>query len=200
MELPSEMTDPCAFFPDNEGLYKRFVVEIGFGNGERLVNHAILKPDVGFIGCDPFENGVAHILGAIREHGLKNVRIFNGDARFLIEKLRNNSLCHIYVLFPDPWRKRRHHKRRLLSTNFISTLISKITVAGVLVIATDHEDYMVNILENLKEIPNISYCDKIDNLFARPSCQLSTKYEQKASLSGKKNYYLRIHSAMRAFY
>jgi tRNA (guanine-N7-)-methyltransferase len=189
--LPAEIIHPRELFPNR---FDKIIAEIGFGNGERLINHAILKPDIGFIGCDPFENGVANALKLIRDHDLKNVKIFNEDARFLIEKLQENSLSRLYVLFPDPWRKKRHNKRRLLSTEFISLLLSKMTADGILTVATDHEDYMLNILENLKNIPNALFSNEINRLFQRPACLLPTKYEQKAATMGKKSYYLRIYS------
>ncbi|MDR1334507.1 MAG: tRNA (guanosine(46)-N7)-methyltransferase TrmB [Holosporaceae bacterium] len=189
IDLPNETIHPNALFSDH---FSKIILEIGFGNGERLINHAISRQDIGFIGCDPFENGVATALKCVDDHQLKNVRIFNGDARLLLEKLQNDSLDRLYVLFPDPWRKKKHHKRRLLSAQFISELTTKMTMDGVLTIATDHEDYMINILENLKENDDILYNAELSQLTRRPACLFPTKYEQKAAALGKQSYYIRI--------
>jgi tRNA (guanine-N7-)-methyltransferase len=190
IRLPDEIIHPRELFEDK---FDRIILEIGFGSGERLINHAILQPNIGFIGCDPFENGVADVLRSIEHNQLKNVKIFNGDARFLLEKLQQGSFCRIYVLFPDPWRKKKHRKRRLLSAEFISVLVSEMTGDGVLTVATDHEDYGNYILENLKKIPHIAYGSDPNQLFARPSCLLPTKYEQKAAAAGRKSRYFRIY-------
>ncbi|MDR0678588.1 MAG: tRNA (guanosine(46)-N7)-methyltransferase TrmB [Holosporaceae bacterium] len=191
INLSTDMIDPIELF---NGKFKKIILEIGFGNGEHLINHAILRPDLGFIGADPFENGLANILGEMRNYDLKNIKIFNGDARFLLEKLKKHSLHRVYILFPDPWRKRKHHKRRLLSTEFISDLIKKMVFGGNATVATDHWDYMLNVLKNLKKIPNLGYCDDINLLSQKPSCLLKTKYEQKALSEKKKCYYLRIYT------
>ncbi|MDR1982407.1 MAG: tRNA (guanosine(46)-N7)-methyltransferase TrmB [Holosporaceae bacterium] len=191
INLPTDTINPTELFHVK---FDKIVLEIGFGNGEHLINRAISRSDLGFIGIDPFENGLANILGEIKNHNLKNIKIFNGDARFLLEKFKEHSLHRTYVLFPDPWRKRKHHKRRLLSTEFIFGLVKKTIFGGNIIIATDHEDYMINILENLKKIPNIGYCGDINLLSQKPCCLSETKYEQKALFQKKKCYYLRIYA------
>lgn len=188
--LRENVVDPREWFEEK---FDEIILEIGFGNGERLINHAISRPDCGFIGCDPFENGVATILQEIRAHNLKNVKIFNGDVRLLLEKCRERSLRQAYALFPDPWRKKKHHKRRLLSAEFISNLVQKMALGGNIVIATDHEDYMADILKNLKEIPNIGYCSDINQLCIKPGDLQGTKYERKALSQERKCYYLTIY-------
>jgi tRNA (guanine-N(7)-)-methyltransferase len=189
VNLPENTIDPRDLFGEK---FDRFVGEIGFGGGERLIAHAVQNPHVGFIGCDPFENGVANALKEIENRRLKNVKIFNGDARFLLDRLKNQSLYRIYVLFPDPWSKRKHHKRRLLSAQFISDLTRKIIVGGHIVVATDHRDYLINILQNLSKISNVVHCNDVNQLSLRPSCLIGTKYEENARLRQKKRYYLRI--------
>jgi len=106
INLPTQTLNPAIFF---NGISKIFV-EIGFGAGEHLIQNAIQNSEVGFIGCEPFENGVAKALKAIHENNLKNVKIFNGDARFLLDFFENSSIDRFYILFPDPWTKKRHHK------------------------------------------------------------------------------------------
>ncbi|MDR2723795.1 MAG: tRNA (guanosine(46)-N7)-methyltransferase TrmB [Holosporaceae bacterium] len=190
IDLPEDIIDPRQLF---EGKFDKIILEIGFGNGEHLINRALQKTSVGFIGCDPFENGVASILKEIQKHDLKNIKIFNGDVRLLLEKLKDHSIFRMYTLFPDPWGKRKHHKRRLLSAEFISGMMHKIILTGSVIIATDHEDYMLNILENLKDIPRIKYCRNMDQLSAKPLCLSTTKYEQKALNQQRKCYYIRVY-------
>ncbi|MDR1551270.1 MAG: tRNA (guanosine(46)-N7)-methyltransferase TrmB [Holosporaceae bacterium] len=172
--------------------YSHITLEIGFGNGEWLISQALSWPMTGFIGCDPFENGVAAALRDIHRLCLKNVRIFKGDARVLLEKFSERSIDRICTLFPDPWRKRKHHKRRLLSAEFISNLAHKVTFAGDIIIATDHDDYLSEILKNLRQIPDITYSADPEVLSKKPACFGRTKYESRALDSGRKCYYLRI--------
>lgn len=186
IEIPAEKISPQELFKEN---YEKIFFEIGFGHGEHLIQNAILNPDIGFIGCEPFENGVASILKEIQEKNLKNVRIYRGDARILLEKLKNNSINRFYILFPDPWRKKKHHKRRILSEEFLKNLQE--TQPGELVIATDHYDYLQSILENLRNL-KIDHSEDLENLSKKPSWFLDTRYEQKAIAKGSKCYYLKL--------
>ncbi|MDR0555817.1 MAG: tRNA (guanosine(46)-N7)-methyltransferase TrmB [Holosporaceae bacterium] len=189
------INDPEKDIPEicAEKLGRKVVLEIGFGNGELLLQQANLHPDMQFIGCDPFENGVVTMLRDIHGRNLQNVHIFKGDARLLLEKLPEQSLRDVYVLFPDPWKKRRHHKRRLLSSKFINKLMQKLSAAGNLMVATDHEGYMLEILANLRTVPNARYCGNKEGLTVKPHCYPGeTKYERKALDSGRKCYYLQI--------
>lgn len=169
------------------------IIEIGFGRAEHLINNAMLKPSIGFIGCDPFENGVANALSLIHNNQLQNVKIFNGDARLLLDALQDKIIRRFYVLFPDPWTKARHHKRRILSVDFLLTLQKKLKHHGDIVIATDCKDYMISIIENLKKLEGLSYSDDFSELIKKPSCFLDTKYQQKALSQNKDCYYLRVY-------
>lgn len=176
--------------------FNKIVLEIGFGNGEHLINNAKANANVGFIGCEVFVNGVASTLNNIAAKQLKNVRIFRDDVRILLKELSNDFLNCIYVLFPDPWPKIRHHKRRLLSESFIKILLQKIRSDGHLFIATDCQDYMVEILEHLQKISceyHIQYNSNLDELAQRPEDFLGTKYEKKALEKKVTCYYLKIH-------
>jgi tRNA (guanine-N7-)-methyltransferase len=182
--------NPQSFFNNN---FKNVIFEIGFGHGEHLINNAIQKVDYGLIGCEPFENGVANALKKISDNRLENIRIYNGDARFLLNLLMDDSICRFYVLFPDPWTKKKHYKRRLLSADFIKTMRRKLIAGGDVVIATDSESYVSYIVENMQKNPEIELFDvDFDYLSQKPSCFLSTRYEQKALSKGKRAYYLRF--------
>ncbi len=189
ISVPSYIIHPSVFF---EKSFQGFYVEIGFGRGEHLIENAINHPEIGFIGCEPFENGVAAALREVEIHQLKNVKIFKGDARLLLEKLEQHTINRFYVLFPDPWTKKRHHKRRILSVEFIKKLCEKCTeVDGELIAATDSEDYMLNILDNLDDL-NISHSSDLNELSHKPKWFLQTRYEQKALSQGKSCYYLKV--------
>lgn len=190
IQLHEQPVVPQDFF---DGKFKDVFIEIGFGGGEHLINNAIQKYDYGFIGCEPFENGVANALKKIHENNLKNVRIYNGDARVLLGLFPENSINRFYVLFPDPWTKQKHHKRRLLSEEFIGIMQEKLVNRGDIIIATDSESYMVNILDNIQKNPKLElFSTDFEYLSKKPSCLLSTRYEQKAISKGKKAYYLRV--------
>lgn len=190
INLLTKISNPSIFFTKISKIF----VEIGFGAGEHLIQNAVQNPDVGFIGCEPFENGVAKIFKEIYENNLKNVKIFNRDARFLLDFFENSSIDRFYILFPDPWTKKRHHKRRLLSKEFITkTLYSKLKSNGELIIATDCENYMEEILETIKNFPEFFTTTlELKQLQIRPSWFLPTRYEQKAILKGKCPFYLKV--------
>lgn len=184
--IPKEEIHPQTLFNTS---FEKIYVEIGFGHGEHLIQNAILNPKIGFIGCEPFENGVAATLKEIRDHNLQNVRIFKGDARLVLEKFQTNSVGRVYVLFPDPWHKKRHHKRRILSAEFIENL--RKNQVKELVVATDCKEYMESVLENLEQL-KIPAPNDIETLSQKPDWFLSTRYEQKALSKGEKCYYLKI--------
>lgn len=117
------------------------VLEIGFGAGEHLAAQAAAHPDTRFLGAEPFLNGVGACLAKIDEMGLSNVRLHAGDARDVIERLPEASIGLVYILFPDPWPKTRHHKRRLMQPDFIAHLARVLRPGGELRFATDWEDY-----------------------------------------------------------
>ena len=127
-------------------------------------------------------------LKEIQDNNLQNVRIHKGDARLVLEKLQKNTIDRVYVLFPDPWHKKRHHKRRILSAEFIDNL--RKNQVKELVVATDCREYMESVLENLAQL-KIPALDNIETLSQKPDWFLSTRYEQKALAKGEKCYYLK---------
>lgn len=181
VEIPSESLQKLF-----NNRYEKIFFEIGFGQGEHLVRNAIQNPDIGFVGCDPFENGVASLLKKIEEEKLENILVYKGDARILLQQFSSHTISRFYVLFPDPWTKKRHHKRRILSEEFIKYLCA--TQPGELMFATDCEDYMISVLEICDKL-GLEHIGDLDSLIIKPEWFLGSRYQQKAEEKGSKCYY-----------
>ena len=117
-------------------------LEIGFGSGEHLANRADLLPDHGFIGCEPFLNGVATMLGHVRDRRLANVRLHMGDALDVLRRMPDQSLTLVYLLHPDPWPKARHSKRRMINDGPLGLIAAKLKPGGEFRVATDDPTYL----------------------------------------------------------
>jgi tRNA (guanine-N7-)-methyltransferase len=166
-------------------------LEIGFGGGEHLVAQACAHPDVGFIGCEPFVNGVAKALAAIELHGIENIRLRAGDARALIEALPPGSLSRIFVLYPDPWPKRRHHKRRVISAEMIGELARAARPGAIVRLATDIDDYAGWALRRFLDSPDFRWTARSADDWRIPWDDWSaTRYEVKAHAAGRASSYL----------
>lgn len=165
-------------------------LEVGFGGGEHLVHQAAANPDVGLIGCEPYINGVAMLLAKIRDAGVDNLRVHPGDARDLFDVLPEASLSRVFLLYPDPWPKKRHHRRRFVTQEHLEPLARVMTPGAILRVATDIPDY---VRQTLQEVPKAGF----DWLAERPrdwrepwGDWLSTRYEQKALREGRVPHYL----------
>lgn len=166
-------------------------LEIGFGGGEHLIEAAIREPNVGFIGCEPFVNGVAKLLAAIEQAGVRNIRLHRGDAALVLDRLPEASLSRVYLFYPDPWPKRRQRKRRFVNRETLDLLARAMRRGAELRFATDIDDYAAWTLARIRAHPAFSW---------RASCSLdwtqpwegwtSTKYERKAIAEGRKPVYL----------
>lgn len=168
----------------NSKTYNSYVLEVGFGSGENVLFNAINNPNSGYIGCEVFTAGAITLLQAIEEHNLQNIRIWHDDALDLIARLPLNSLKLIYILHPDPWPKRRHNKRRLITSEFLRILASKMLIGGEILIITDHADYATSINKTIFEVKDI-FDFKYDNY---PSIT-KTKYRLKADELGIESKY-----------
>jgi tRNA (guanine-N7-)-methyltransferase len=126
---------------------RRVILEIGFGGGEHLVAQAARDPEALFLGAEPFLNGVGSCLRHIEESGVTNVRLHHGDARDVLAALPEASVSLVYILFPDPWQKARHHKRRLIQPEFLSALARVVKPGGEVRFATDWANYAAWTLE-----------------------------------------------------
>lgn len=160
-------------------------LEIGFGYGEHLLGMAQKHPDINFIGCEPFINGVATLLKYIDDARVNNINILHGDARVLIEKLPENAVERVFILFPDPWPKARHHKKRFICDENLQNLARIMPSGGRLDIATDHVEYSDWIAEILG---NSMYFqeNKSVGVSAVPDDWVETRYQKKALAEGRK--------------
>ena len=165
-------------------------LEIGFGGGEHLVHQAAQNPDVGIIGAEPYINGVAMLLGKIRRAGVDNLAVHPGDARDLMDVLPDASISRAFLLYPDPWPKARHHRRRFVTPEHLLPLARVMQRGAILRVATDIPDY---VRQTLEEVPRAGF----EWLAARPADWrepwadwLSTRYEQKALREGRVPHYL----------
>ena len=168
-------------------------LEIGFGGGEHLAYRADLLPDHGFIGCEPFLNGVATALAHIRDQHLANIRLWRGDALDVLRRLADSSLNFVYLLHPDPWPKARHAKRRMVNDGPIDLIASKLKPGGELRIATDHPVYLQWALMVIQRHSNQFewLAEKPSDFLERPGGWPGTRYEMKAAREGRRTYYLR---------
>ena len=165
-------------------------LEIGFGGGEHLVHQATVNPTVGIIGAEPYINGVAMLLGKIRRAGVDNLAVYPGDARDLMDVLPTGSIERAFLLYPDPWPKKRHHRRRFVTQEHLVPLAGVMKPGAILRVATDISDYVRQALE---EVPKAGF----EWLAERPADWrepwddwLSTRYEQKALREGRVPHYL----------
>jgi tRNA (guanine-N7-)-methyltransferase len=155
-------------------------LEIGFGGGEHLAAQAAKRPDVLLLGAEPFVNGVASALRHIDEAGLSNVRLHDGDARELMARLPDASLARIFILFPDPWPKARHLKRRLVQAETVAEFARLLASGGVLRFATDWAAYADWALARFTASPDFRWtAERADDWRVPPSDHVTTRYETK---------------------
>lgn len=168
-------------------------LEIGFGGGEHLVWQAQHNPSVTFIGCEPFEDGVVKVLTAIDEGKLGNIRLHMGDARDVLRWLPPQSISRAFILFPDPWPKRKHRKRRLVNPGTLSLLARVMKPGAELRIGTDIGDYAHTMLEAFRSQNVFAWqAESPRDWRIRPEDWPPTRYEQKAEREGRRRYYFRF--------
>lgn len=177
---------------DLEALFggKDVWLEVGFGGGEHVIHQAAENPDVGIIGCEPYINGVAMLLGKVRKANVPNLRIYPGDVRDMFDVLPEASISKAFLLYPDPWPKARHHRRRFVTPEHLEPLVRVLKPGAEFRVATDIEDY---VRQTLEEVPRHGF----DWLAEGPedwrtpwSDWISTRYEQKALREGRTPHYL----------
>ncbi len=168
-------------------------LEIGFGGGEHLAQLAEQHPQTGFIGCEVFENGIVKLLAQIERRRLGNIRIFPDDARLIMAAMPPASVNRVFILFPDPWPKRRQHKRRIMSPATLDGLAEIMTDKGELRMATDDADYLCWILECITAHPAFEWLAcRPGDWRERPADWPPTRYETKARAAGRSATFLRI--------
>jgi tRNA (guanine-N7-)-methyltransferase len=193
---PSGGLDPASLFVSGRST---IWLEIGFGGGEHLAHQAAHHPEAGLVGCEVFENGIVKLLAQIERRRLDNIRIYADDARLLIEALHPASIDRVFILFPDPWPKRRHHKRRIVSRETLDSLAEIMADDAELRLATDDGDYLSWILERLTGHPAFEWlARRPDDWRRRPSDWPPTRYEEKAQAAGRSSAFLRARRRPRA--
>lgn len=161
-------------------------LEVGFGGGEHMVHMAARNPEVGIIGCEPFINGVAMLLGKIRRAGVENVAVHPGDVRDLFDVLPDGSISKAFLNYPDPWPKARHHRRRFVTPEHLEPLHRVMAPGAEFRVATDIPDY---VRQTLEEVPPAGF-DLVSEGGGAWEDWLSTRYEQKALREGRVPHYL----------
>lgn len=165
-------------------------LEIGFGGGEHMVHQAAQNPDVGIIGCEPYINGVAMLLGKIRKAKVDNLAVYPGDVRDMFDVLPEASIDRAFLLYPDPWPKSRHHRRRFVTPEHLAPLVRVLKPGAIFRVATDIPDY---VRQTLEQVPGHGF----EWLAEGPSDWrvawddwISTRYEKKALREGRVPHYL----------
>jgi len=168
-------------------------LEIGFGGGEHMVHQAATHRDVAIIGAEPYINGVAMLLGKIRKAAVDNVRVYPGDVRNLFDVLPDEGIAKAFLLYPDPWPKKRHHRRRFVTPEHLEPLHRVMAPGAELRIATDIEDYVRQALE---EVPKAGFtwtAERAEDWRTPWSDWTRTRYEAKAIREDRTPHYLTFH-------
>ncbi|WP_374634800.1 tRNA (guanosine(46)-N(7))-methyltransferase TrmB [Paracoccus sp. (in: a-proteobacteria)] len=182
-----KIIDPATIFGDPPLDRARPVwLEVGFGGGEHMVHMAARYPDIGIIGCEPFINGVAMLLGKIRAAGVENVSVHPGDARDLMDVFPDASVSRAFLNYPDPWPKSRHHRRRFVTPEHLIPLARVMKPGAEFRVATDIPDY---VRQTLEEVPPAGF-DLVAEGGTPWDDWLSTRYEQKALREGRVPHYV----------
>ena len=160
-------------------------LEIGFGNGDSLADMAVAEPEHDYLGIEVHRPGVGHLLLEIEKRGLENIRIINADAMQVLQHhIADHSFDRVLLLFADPWPKKRHHKRRLVQSDFVELLASKIRMNGVLHLATDWENYAGSMLAIMEASPSFLNTCGPGQFSPRPASRPLTKFERRGQRLG----------------
>ncbi len=163
----------------------RFTLEIGFGMGNTLAELAAREPDTGFIGIEVHRPGVGKLLALAEERGLDNLRVFCHDAVEVLERaLADASLDAVLLFFPDPWHKKRHNKRRLVQPPFVELVQRKLKPGGLFHLATDWEEYALQMLEVIESLPGWTNLAGAGQFSPRPESRPETRFEQRGMRLG----------------
>ena len=168
---------------------KKIVLEIGFGAGENLLNLIKSDEEAYFIGCEPYLNGLANFLIHLDKKYYKIVKVFKDDVRVLLFHLPNDFFNNIFILYPDPWPKERHKKRKIINNENIKLILDKLKNNGKIYIATDVEKYFIEMIDVFKKFNNISILNN-KNYRSKPDLIISTRYEKKAIARKKQPFFL----------
>lgn len=171
-----------------EDLFERdapVIFEIGTGMGEALLQLAKANPQNNYIGIEVHKPGIGALLIGIEKESLKNIRLFNSDAiEVLNQRIPNDSLTGIHLFFPDPWHKKRHHKRRIVNENFAQLIRSKLKIDGYIHMATDWENYAEQMMDVMSDAPGFINSAGKGQFIPRPETRPSTRFEQRGERLG----------------
>ncbi|MEO5808335.1 tRNA (guanosine(46)-N7)-methyltransferase TrmB [Devosia sp.] len=182
IHLEEQVFDPQKRFPNAT----RLSLEIGYGGGEHLALEASRNPDTGYIGCEVFTGGIGKMVQSINEQQLKNIALFTDDAFKLLVTLPDASLDEVFLLYPDPWPKTRHHKRRFVSPTTLKELARVIRPGGTFYFASDIEDYANSTLAHILREPEFRFEAGAPGSWHQPyPGWVSTRYETKARREGR---------------
>jgi tRNA (guanine-N7-)-methyltransferase len=185
---PASLRDPRKLFANP---VDDVWLEIGFGGGEHLAWQAAAHPGTGLIGCEAYVNGIAKLLTAVEEQDLRNIRIHDGDARDLVASLPDASIGRVFLLFPDPWPKRRHHKRRMIGPLMLGEFHRILKPGGLLRFASDSRDYVAWTLVHVRAQSGFEWtANAPEDWRLRPSDWPETRYEAKAVKQGRAPVFL----------
>ena len=160
-------------------------LEVGFGNGDSLLEMAIDQPDQNFLGVEVYEAGVGRLINEANKNKLSNLKIIKDDAvEVLTNNILDNSISHFQLFFPDPWHKKKHHKRRIVQISFLDLLSKKLKKDGVVHIATDWENYAEHIMELLESHSHFKNCAGDHMYSLRPKNRPLTKFENRGQKLG----------------
>lgn len=177
--------------------YEKVTFEIGFGDGIFTANYAANNPDEIILAAEPFINGVSKLIEKIEKRDLKNIRIIADDYRLLLEKLNKESIDKFFIICPDPWPKRKHHKRRVVNSESLKELATKLKKHGEINVITDHHEYAEWILKHAKMsgIFEISSEDQLQNFKIDPSKEgwILTKYQNRGLKLGHQIYHFKLN-------
>ena len=196
IENGAQGIDPASFFEKKPTSVR---LEVGFGSGEHIAAQAAANPDVGFIGSEVFLNGVASLTRYVAEGQIANLRIFDNDVRHLLPALQADSLARVSLLFPDPWPKTRHAKRRFVSPAMLDEIARLLVDGGELRIASDHPVYVEWTLLHAPLHPAFTWVVAgPEDWRARPADSVATRYEEKALAAGRTPVFLNFVRKSRA--
>ena len=160
-------------------------LEVGFGNGDSLLEMAFQQPQNNFLGIEVYEAGIGRLINEANKKKIDNLKIIKGDAvEILKNNIKDNSISCLQLFFPDPWHKKKHHKRRIIQTSFLDTLKNKLINGGIVHVVTDWEDYAEHIMETMENHPDFKNTAGDHIYSARPKHRPLTKFENRGQKLG----------------
>ena len=174
------VTDQPLDFTELYGNDRPVIIEIGFGMGHSLLTQAEAQPDMNFLGIEVHQAGIGSVISGIQSKQLTNIRLIDGDAvEILKSQIKDHSVHGVQIYFPDPWPKKRHHKRRLVQSAFVALVSSKLQPSGFIHCATDWQSYAEEMLTVLQQASQLQNQSATGSYIERPDSRPLTKFEQR---------------------